>query len=66
MEILELQLKEKIQIVYFILFKKMKLISLIKWFLTKCGAMVKFKEKNSQKKILEKKKNNTDDIYPLW
>ena len=42
----------------------MKLISLIKWFLTKCGAMVKSKEK--LKKKYQEKKNNTDDIYPLW
>ena len=49
----------------------MKLINLIKWFLTKCGAMVKFKEKELQKKTSQKniskdKKNNSDDIYPLW
>ncbi len=48
----------------------MKLIKLIKWFLTKCGAMVKSKEKNlkknSQKEISKNKNNNTDDIYPLW
>ena len=44
----------------------MKLISLIKWFLTKCGAMVKSKEKTLKKNIRKKKKSNTDDIYPLW
>lgn len=49
----------------------MKLIKLIKWFLTKCGAMVKPKKKESEKKNFKKevsknKSNNPDDIYPLW
>ena len=47
----------------------MKLIKLIKWFLTKCGAMVKPKkkesEKNFQKEVSKNKSNNPDDIYPM-